>query len=160
MSIKFRQLLGKFLFFVGWPLWLLYFSLTVRTRVLIICGDELLVVKGWIGDQKWSLPGGGLHLKEQPVVGARREVQEETGVILSTSELLHIGRSSITRYCISIKYHCFVATIDHYPNFKRQRLEISEIEWMKIDKLTKQNAGEDTLDVIRIWRSTSVSGTI
>lgn len=144
----------------AWPFWFFYFRMTTRTRVLITCRDEVLVVKGWIGGQKWSLPGGGLHRNEKPFEGALREVLEETGVQLEAKQLEQLGFSSITEHWITISYHCFHVSLATKPNVKRQRAEIAEIEWRKIDNLSVINAELDTLDVIEIWRRTSVSDTI
>ena len=56
---------------------------------------ELLLVRTWFGQQKWSFPGGGVGRGETDTAAAIREVLEETGVRLAETQLRYIGK--ITR---------------------------------------------------------------
>jgi ADP-ribose pyrophosphatase YjhB (NUDIX family) len=56
-------------------------------------GDALLLVRvasGYVDAGTWTLPGGGLDFGEDPADGARREVEEETGLRVRLRELLGI----------------------------------------------------------------------
>ena len=61
-------------------------------RVLVLDGEErVLLIRHSYGSGHWMLPGGGLSRREDPETGARREVHEETAVLLHTA--LIIGRT-------------------------------------------------------------------
>ncbi|MBI1857139.1 NUDIX hydrolase [Candidatus Saccharibacteria bacterium] len=60
----------------------------------MIFEDQILVTKNWMGNGKWSLPGGGLHHGEEPAIGAVREVLEETGIKLKPASLKLLGQET------------------------------------------------------------------
>jgi 8-oxo-dGTP diphosphatase len=56
-------------------------------------GDAVLLVRiaaGYVDAGMWTLPGGGIDFGEDPADGARREVEEETGLRVRLGELLGI----------------------------------------------------------------------
>ena len=63
-----------------------------RTRVAVVLNErEILLVKNWLGHQRWTLPGGGIKRGEKPVEAAVRELWEETGLRLNPAELVFLG---------------------------------------------------------------------
>jgi 8-oxo-dGTP pyrophosphatase MutT (NUDIX family) len=51
-------------------------------------GERVLLVRLSYGSGKWQLPGGGMAAGEDPLVAAAREFAEETGLALTTHQLL------------------------------------------------------------------------
>ena len=47
---------------------------------------------------KWTQPGGHLNEGEDPVTGALREVQEETGLTLTPSQISHLNTKIVTKH--------------------------------------------------------------
>jgi len=81
---------GRIISLVGYPLFALYFRLipSRRVRVLVIDNKEqTLLVKGWLGFQKWSLPGGGCKKGETDQDAAARELWEETGIRVKPDDI-------------------------------------------------------------------------
>ena len=52
--------------------------------------DEYLLVRHGYGEEKWSLPGGGLEQGEVASDGAVREAKEETGYDIEVGQLIGI----------------------------------------------------------------------
>lgn len=52
---------------------------------------EVLLIRHSYGSGEWMLPGGGLAAGEDPLAGARREVAEEAGLVLSA--MASLGRT-------------------------------------------------------------------
>ncbi len=137
------QFFGKIIFFCAWPAFWVYFKRGYgRTRVVLRHGDEVLVVKNWISDSSWSLPGGGLHKNEQPVEGAVRELREETGIVLHDSDLQAIGTATYRKYGLCFDFYVFSATVASYKAHK-QRIEISALQWVQPHELGPKTVGQD-----------------
>lgn len=138
MKRAFRQfwvLLGRVLYWLSWPgLWLVL-SRTERTRVLVIVGDQLLLVRTWHGDGKWGLPGGGLKRHEPYAVGAQRELREETAVALTESSLNYLGMQRTVDNGIGIRHHFLAARMAEKPLVHKEFFEIEAAEWFPLDHL-------------------------
>lgn len=62
-------------------------------RVLVVRGDELLLVRHRGGRTPWSLPGGGIAPRETLAEAAAREVREEAGCAVTVGALLGLYHS-------------------------------------------------------------------
>jgi 8-oxo-dGTP pyrophosphatase MutT (NUDIX family) len=144
-------LTGRLAFWVAWPLLFIYLLRGERTRVIVRCGGEVLVVKGWLGSGHWILPGGGLHIGEEASAGAMREVLEETAVALREEQLHYIGVFDAARG-LRFRYHLFVAELDSKPAITPQRFEIIDLAWMT-DEVLRTGALADvtTVEALQTW---------
>jgi 8-oxo-dGTP pyrophosphatase MutT (NUDIX family) len=152
---KLVQKLGTLLFWITWPALWLYIRGTVRTRVLFIHKKKILVVHNFLGDGKWSIPGGGVHSGETAEAGARREFNEELGLQASRMIFKPLATEQHEGDRFVYLCHYFVAELrpKRVPfasvQIKKQRLEILDYEWMDYKKLNKTNASPDVLRAIR-----------
>lgn len=146
-------LLGKVLFWLAWLPQLVVFRRQKRTRVLVDCEGEILVVKGWMSEGKYSLPGGGLKFGEDPTLGAIRELREETGIELAKKDL-NGGQLAIQdAHKLRFEYYQYFAVQKTKPQTTPQKLEISEVAWKRPSELNERNAEPNVLDTIRAWQS-------
>jgi 8-oxo-dGTP pyrophosphatase MutT (NUDIX family) len=149
-----KQLLlfvGKIAYFFAWPAYFVYFKRSHgRTRIILLRKDKILVVRQWVGDGKWQLPGGGLHKNEAPKDGALRELQEETGVVLLPAQLRKAGRVSARSRGFSFECMVFVATTDQVLTLRPQPLEIADVDWVDLGELTPGNAHSDVLQCLDV----------
>lgn len=130
--------IGSSLGWILWPLLCLYLQGSKRTRVLILYRDEVLLVKGWLGNNRWALPGGGLQRNENPTEGALREMYEETGIEANATELQEIFQNlSIKLRFYSYSIYAFKIELNHRPTLRRQKNEISALNWLKISEIDK-----------------------
>ncbi len=147
---QFLQFIGTIAFFCAWPVFWVYFRIgRDRTRVVLLHEDKVLVMKQWIGPAKWQLPGGGLKKGESMAGGAARELYEETSLRLDPRQLQHIGRATYNRFGHKYDYHVFVARVG--SSFVRaQRIEVSELEWLRLGELRAGNSRSDTLHALEM----------
>ena len=60
----------------------------VSQKAIIRSPDGSLLVMQ-VDDTTWELPGGRMGAYEEPLVGLRREIREETGLDVSVDEPVH-----------------------------------------------------------------------
>lgn len=112
----------------------------LRVRILLMNEDgEVLLVRSWLGHQKWSLPGGGIQRNEPPKMAAVRELSEETGLQLSETRVRELGRF-INPYKESpYTVVCFTAKVKKQePSLARhRRLEVLDTGWFSAKRLPK-----------------------
>ncbi len=135
----------KFYYFVGSLLrpfsavgFFVYSHLTHTPRARVVLRNErgeLLLVKGWLSGDEWSLPGGGVARGEEPIKAAVRELEEEVGIMLHAEEL---------RYMYSIRSFghdelLFEGTIPSadLPEKVPNQFEIQAAQWFSVSNLPK-----------------------
>ncbi len=80
----------------------------VRVGVVLLKGDEILLIRQQKGDRTyWLLPGGGIDLGERIQETACREVKEETGLDMEMGPLLFVSESiapDLSKHLINITF--------------------------------------------------------
>jgi 8-oxo-dGTP pyrophosphatase MutT (NUDIX family) len=144
--------LGVMAFWAAWPAYFFYLRLSRRTRILLVHDTDVLVIKGWMSDGKWSLPGGGVHRDETVLQGAVRELHEEIGIQLTEKDLRPLGEAMLYRaYGHRYPFYCFIAEAKKDMPIKKQWYEISHAEWVDYRTLNAKNTAPDALTALRIW---------
>ncbi len=141
--------LGIIAFWAAWPALWLYMRGTTRTRIFLMSGGKILVVRVWLSDGKWRLPGGGLHDGEDPAEGITRELREETGISVEIESLTLLADEPFKEYGFRFRNVYFSAELDTLPLTHNQKFEISDAKWMSPEELNPHNAGADVLIALR-----------
>lgn len=129
---------ARVIYLLGYPIFGFYLHNSRRTRVLIRYKNEILLHRSYAGNQKWSLPGGGIHKNENPFHAAIREVEEEVGIVLSEDQMKCIGEDRLPIDRLWPRYAVvFYAVIfqDKPDVIIKRPLEVIEAAWFSIDKL-------------------------
>lgn len=113
---------------------------TERARVIIVHKKKILLTKTLLSEQRWSLVGGGIHRKEQPIDGAIREVFEEVGIKLSQKQLKPIGVRTHEESGTTHTFHYFACVLKDAPKLKKRRFEIIEAEWFSVNDIPENTA--------------------
>lgn len=142
---------GKVVFYISWPVSYLYLARSTRTRLIIICDDEVLVVKGWLGGGWWGLPGGGLHSGEVPEDGAIRELYEETGIEVNATKLQKIFVGKIrTEHKLHYTVYAYGVRLKNKPEVILQKFELTHVEWMSQEEiLNNPKVARDVRKLVR-----------
>ena len=86
-----------------------------RPRVLVIVDDQILLVRVWIDDGRWSLPGGGKHRSEESVAAAQRELREETGIEVQAKDLKFLGMADVSDVDVRYESPAFAMHLSSRP---------------------------------------------
>lgn len=149
--LRWQQKCGVALYWVTWPgLWL-YLRSSQRTRVLVVSGQQVLLVKTWLGDGKWSLPGGGLHQHEDSQQGARRELLEETTLAVPVANFQFIDHRQANNHGLVFAFDLFVVEVSALLPVARQPREIVAIGWYDHRQLSDEEVAPDARDALRTW---------
>ncbi len=148
---KFLSLIGKPAFWLSLPLLYFYLGHTRRTRVLIMAEGKVLLVRGWFGDGKWTLSGGGLHRGEAIEDGAVREVREETGVVLDPKQLQHLVTKPYRHYGIPMTLEIFAAALPAVVQIRPENIEIIALEWVPLSDISNYRVANDVESTIKVW---------
>ena len=145
--------LGRIAYWVIWPASWLYLRRSQRTRLLLVCQDEVLVVQNWLGDGRFGLPGGGLHSGEDPAAGVIREVREETGSTISLDRLQYLAVEPYRAH--GFRYHChyFAVQLAEKPTVRAQKFEIVAVAWTERSKLSAKTHGPDVFRALELLDS-------
>jgi 8-oxo-dGTP pyrophosphatase MutT (NUDIX family) len=123
-----------------------------RSRVLVICGDELLLIRSDFGLRRWSVPGGGIKRSETAVDGAVRELREEVGIRVKPSQLHELTQTTKGYGLLNwprIHFVFFTVRLNKKPTLTLQKYEVTESHWLPLDKLSTANITPEALEVIR-----------
>lgn len=132
------ELTGRIIHWFARPFIYLIVRGSQRTRIVVCSGNNIVVVKDWLGDGAWKLPGGGLHKGEDPAVGAARELYEETGLYIQSDQLKPI-EVKFSKQENKKTYPCFYVILPYQLDLKVKAMnEIVDICWMPIDELKAQ----------------------
>jgi len=119
---------------------------------LILEGDRILLVerareplRGW-----WSLPGGVVDSGELLADAVRREVLEETGLLIEPVEVIEIFERILRDAHGRAEYHYVL--IDYLCRVTGGELQASDdaaaVKWIARDELSQYRITEGTLPVI------------
>lgn len=120
---------------------------------VVICGDEVLVVKRGRAPSKglWSLPGGAVELGERLSVACAREVLEETGVPVEVGPLVEVFERLLRDETGRVEYHYVL--LDYLCRAQRVAPtagdDADEARWALIEEVGDLGLTPDTLEVIR-----------
>ncbi len=142
---------GRFCYWLGWPIFRVVLHRSRRSRGLIVSNNKALVVKAWIGNGKWSLPGGGVHTNETPKQGFMRELFEETGLVINKSNLRKLGNFWYNSDGLKFRYVGFVAQVKTCVDVTKQWQEIYQALWVDINELSVSNSNSDVLGMLTAY---------
>lgn len=139
---------------LGYILWLPIYCIirfTTRTRVLVVCDGEVLLLKSWLYAGYWGCPGGGIKRGETPIQTILRELGEETGIIAKEKELKSLGlmEQAGSR---AHAFHGFILELDTKPQVKIQTSAIVDSKWFKPADIKNLPTDNHVQTLLAAWR--------
>lgn len=146
--------IGRMTYWAGWPGIHLILQNSERTRVVLLSHDKrCLVVRPWLGDGSWKLPGGGISRGETPARAAARELKEEMGIDLRASSLVLIQGTDINEHGHVYGAQIFGAHLGTDHSFRLRSWELAEAAWVELDDALVGITDHDARQAVRLWAS-------
>lgn len=126
----------------------------VATKGLIVHNGKVLLLKrsdeAHIHPGQWEFPGGKLEFGETPVQGMRREITEETGLVVSVGDLLYASSFFIGshRQVILLRYAC--TSQDNNVALSPEHADWQWVDPDEVEAIVEPAIGED-LRANRVW---------
>ncbi len=73
---------------------------SVRTRVIVVHEQQMLLLSPNKPEAGWRLPGGGLEKDESLFECGEREVLEETGLVVRVNSVAFLREWIVPKYCL------------------------------------------------------------
>jgi ADP-ribose pyrophosphatase YjhB (NUDIX family) len=122
----------------------------VSVRALIIKDGKALISRDVFDLDTWDIPGGRLHLGENPEDGVRREVMEELGVEIILGKVVYTEQFKQTRTGDVSVLIAFEARLkDENAQFVFKSDEIVEAKWITKEQLFDQKIYENCLNALK-----------
>lgn len=132
----FLRVVGLAVHWCGWPFWYLVLRNTNRVRVVVVCGDYVLLERSFVSSRAWGLPGGGMRPHESAADAAQRELYEETRIHIAGNDLRQLGDEQVVDVMIRYHAHYVVVQVDRaVMDMAVPRLEVAELCWVRRDEL-------------------------
>lgn len=130
-----REQINKFGFTIARPFARWKLAGSTRVRALLLFEDEVLLIRAWIGSQRWSLPGGGVNKNEKPKKALKRELIEELNLKIPQKNYHKILKHHHTDHGADHIVILYQINLKSRRNFEINKSEIIEAEWHKVDDL-------------------------
>lgn len=108
-----------------------------RVRVVVLDdNNNILLVRSWLSRQQWTMPGGGVEEHESHEHACVRELREETGLYINTSQLEYLTTLRSERMKANLPI--FIAETHHrelQPLQAPYKYEIIDRKWWPLDEL-------------------------
>ena len=144
---------SKIIYFLAKPVLKIYLRNRITTRVLIMKGNQALVIKNSISSGHLSLPGGGLKRNEQPNEALIREVREEIGFELNDDKLIYQGIYFAINDGLKYRYHLWFYKLTEDQTINRRSIEILEAFWVDINNLGSLKLSSELTNSLQNWRN-------
>ena len=131
------------------------FRFPISIKGVLLREQAVLLLKN--DRNEWELPGGKLELDETPEECLRREIREETGLVVEVGPLLDVWV-----YAIAPDVHVFMVAYGCLPIAPDAAVRISgehrEHVWAGVDDLRKMNIPPGYLRGVSAWMDASRRG--
>jgi 8-oxo-dGTP pyrophosphatase MutT (NUDIX family) len=99
------------------------------TQKAIISHNSKIILTRDLKDSLWEIPGGRLHLDEQPYAGVEREIFEEIGLHIKVTSIFEVTITAKNKNRAMIVY--LAELLDDPKDIKIQEEEIADYKWVE-----------------------------
>ncbi len=133
-----------------------YLNSKPTASVLVVQNDKLLLGKRRIEPSKgkWDVIGGFLNFGEDPVDGAKREVEEETGLKIIPKSIIGIFMDIYGPDGDATLNICYLGEV--IGGDLKANDDIESLQWFAKDEIPNEIAFQNGRDMIDVWMKSSI----
>ena len=129
-----------------------------KSRLVIVKGNEVLVLQKLTDKKQYGLPGGFLEKGESPEEALLREIMEETGVQLAAQDIeYHISVTLDINEKQCLTKHYFIYSDKGQPFKLMEPHKFKDVKWLSWDKAMKQLGKTDKKIVKKLFKTVKIS---
>jgi len=126
----------------------------VSIKAVLINNGKVLLLKN--ERDEWELPGGKLEQGEDPEVCCARELEEETGLIISVKQVLNVWPYKIVETeVLIVSYGAVLKDADKSSIVVSH--EHKEGKWFPLKALPEENTPQGYINDIKRWQNILLS---
>lgn len=127
----------------------------VAQKAIIEREGKFLFVKGKRESAKWDLPGGRIHIDEEPEAGLLRELLEELGVACRVKGLITVKRFTHDTKSTPFYFVAFaVEIVDDVGLIQVPEDELSAFAWLSKEELLSDTVYDNCIAAVNDYMST------
>ena len=149
---NFVRLIGRAIYWLGWPGIHIILSGSVRTRVFVLSPEgQCLLVKPYLGNGRWKLPGGGIRRSEDAVQATERELHEELGIVATSQHIEHLADARMSEEGHRYDARIMGLRLTSDTPFVLRRWEIAEARWLSLSTALETISDDRARDAVKLW---------
>ncbi len=114
--------------------WFIFRPIGYGVKAVIICDNDVLLIRHTYGKRNWTFPGGGVKAREAKEVALKREVMEEIGIDLEKT--IFAGSFVSSKEFKKDNVSVYISRVKN-RNAEKDDFEIAETRWFPSDKMPK-----------------------
>jgi ADP-ribose pyrophosphatase YjhB (NUDIX family) len=129
----FKRIIYKIAYPIARLYWFIFRPLSFGVKCVVECDGQILLVKNsYTRTNQWTFPGGGIKNNEDRITAVKREIKEETGIILSNPK--YLGNFFTEQEYKRDTVYVFSETVPN-KDIKTETSEILEAKWFNKNEL-------------------------
>lgn len=126
---------------------------TRRGAYIAVWWDEKILLVENSYRTELTLPSGGVAPRETPLDGARRELQEEVGIVIDSDRFKLLSKFTLEHDNMVDQVFAYEIRLNQSPEIRVDRREVTRARFESLDTALSMNLSAVASHILRLYRS-------